>query len=120
MWVPALAKTKSGELGHPNYQHPQRLREGIYNAEVDRFPLLVVATALRALAVGGKELWERYDNGDNLLFRESDLKAPGKSALFKELHNVADPLTRKLAEELHKAAERNLAEVPTIDQLLPE
>jgi len=37
MYVPALAGTRSGELGHPAYQHPQRLREGTYNAEVDRF-----------------------------------------------------------------------------------
>ena len=28
MWVPALAGTKSGEVGHPSYQHPQRLRRG--------------------------------------------------------------------------------------------
>ena len=55
MFVPSLAGKKSGEVGHPNYQHPQRLREGTYNAEVDRVPLLVVATALRALSVGGRE-----------------------------------------------------------------
>jgi hypothetical protein len=48
MWVPALAGTRSGEVGHPSYQHPQRLREGPYNIDVDRFPLLLVATALRA------------------------------------------------------------------------
>ena len=48
MWVPALANKKSGEVGHPAYQHPQRLRENTYSAEVDRVPLLVVACALRA------------------------------------------------------------------------
>ena len=48
LFVPALAGRKSGEVGHPNYQHPQRLREGTYNAEVDRLPLLAVATSLRA------------------------------------------------------------------------
>ena len=48
MWVPALAGTKSGEVGHPGYQHPQRLREQTYSLEVDRFPLLLIATALRA------------------------------------------------------------------------
>src|SRR5438874_3709168 len=44
MFVPALASKKSGEVGHPNYQHPQRLREGIYSAEADRFPHLVIYT----------------------------------------------------------------------------
>lgn len=120
MFVPALAAKDSGEVGHPNYQHPQRLREGIYTAEIDRFPLLVVATALRALSVGGREVWKRYDNGDNLLFREVDLAAPGNSALFKELHNFTDPQTRLLAEALHKAAEGNIDDVPKIDDLFPE
>ena len=120
MFVPALAQSKSGEVGHPNYQHPQRLREAIFNAEVDRFPLLVVATALRALSVGGKSLWERYDNGDNLLFRETDLRVSKESALFKELQAIADPQTRMLVEELRKASERQLEEVPAIDELLPE
>ena len=52
MYVPALAGTRSGEVGHPAYQHPQRLREGIYNAEVDRFSHLVIYTAIRCLMVG--------------------------------------------------------------------
>ena len=28
LWVPALADAPSGEVGHPNYQYPQRLCEG--------------------------------------------------------------------------------------------
>ena len=59
MWVPALAGQKSGEVGHPAYQHPQRLRDGTYNAEVDRFPHLVICTALRGLMVGRPLLVEQ-------------------------------------------------------------
>jgi hypothetical protein len=36
MCVPALTLLKSIEVGHPNFQHPQRLKEGIYSLEVDR------------------------------------------------------------------------------------
>ena len=43
---------------------------------MDRLPLLAIACALRSLAVGGKTLWDKYDNGDNLLFRETDLRSP--------------------------------------------
>ncbi len=120
MFVPALAPNKSGEVGHPNYQHPQRLREGIYNGEVDRFSLLVVATALHALAEGGRALWERYDNGDNLLFKETDLRAPTESALFLHLQSLSAPRARLLLEELRKASKRRLEALPTIDELLPE
>jgi hypothetical protein len=120
MWVPALAQKKSGEVGHPNYQHPQRLRDGTYNPGVDRFPLLVIATALRALAIGGKALWQRYDNGDNLLFKETDLRAPRESLLVRELQGVHDPQVRTLVEELNRSVERKPEEAPAIDELLPE
>jgi WD40 repeat protein len=123
MFVPALAQTKTGEVGHPNYQHPQRLREGVYNAEVDRFPLLVVATALQALSVGGRSLWERYDNGDNLLFKESDLRTPEQSALsplFKELLGISDPQTRTLVGALLRACRGKLEETPTLADLVPD
>jgi len=120
MWVPTLANRKSGEVGHPAYQHPQRLQQGTYSAEVDRLPLLAIACALRCLVVGGKPLWARHDNGDNLLFREADLRTPGKSALFQELLELPDPLARLLVQELHKALTRKLEDVPAIDELLPE
>jgi hypothetical protein len=120
MWTPALAKVKSGEVGHGNYQHPQRLREGTYNAEVDCFPLLLIATALRALTVKGKALWEKYDNGDNLLFKESDLRDPAKSELFRELAQMGDPRTAALTARMRKALTSGLESTPLLDEALPE
>src|SRR5262249_28155724 len=74
MWVPSLADIPPNEVGHPNYQHPQRLTEGCYSAEIDRFSHLAIYTALRCLIAGGKELWSAHDNEENVLFRESDFK----------------------------------------------
>jgi N-acetylneuraminic acid mutarotase/serine/threonine protein kinase len=119
MWVPALAGTPSGEVGHPCYQHPQRAREGTYSPEVDRFPHLVIYTALRAVAVGGRPLWEKYDNGDNLLFRQADLEAPNKSALFAELLKLEDRATRSLVEKLIDAARKPLEQSPLLEDVLP-
>ncbi len=118
MWVPALAGLPSGEVGHPAYQHPRRLREQTYSAEVDRFPLLVVYTALRALAAGGGALWDRHDNGDNLLFSRQDFEAPGKSALFYQLLKLGDPAIRFLAENLIDAARKPLEETPLLEDLV--
>jgi WD40 repeat protein len=120
MWVPALAKSRSGEVGHPNYQHPQRLREGTYNSEVDRFPFLVTATALRALSIGGRGLWERYDNGDNLLFREPDLRAPDESPLFRELAASTDPGLKRQVAQLRQACRARLEDTPLLEEALPE
>lgn len=100
LWVPALAGKPSGEAGHPCYQHPARARDETYSREVDRFPLLLVATALRALQTGGRRLWERYDNGDNLLFTEADLTEPTKSHLFFDLLHSPDGLTAVMATRM--------------------
>src|SRR5258708_10145871 len=82
MCVPALTMLKTIEVGHPNFQHPQRAKDGIYSLDVDRFSHLVIYTAARALQTGGKSLWEKYDNGDNLLFKASDFEKPQKSPLL--------------------------------------
>src|SRR5882724_7843676 len=108
MWVPALAGQKSGEVGHPAYQHTKRLYEGTYSKEVDRFPLLVVATALRCLRVVGRPLWEKFDNGDNLLFREADLAAPERSPLFAELEKVQDAQAQLLIQAVRQGCDRPL------------
>jgi WD40 repeat protein len=119
MWVPALAGKSSGEVGHPCYQHPQRLREATHSLEVDRFPLLLIATALRSLVTSGAALWDKYDNGDNLLFKEADLQAPTKSHLFADLFRSNDPLVRPLIDCMITALRGRLEAVPLVDELIP-
>ncbi len=120
MWVPALARVPSGEVGHPAYQHPQRRRERIYNPEVDRFPLLAIHVALRALIACGRPLWERYDTGDNLLFRQADFEAPTKSPLFAELLRLNHPELRALTVQLIDAMRMPLEQTPHLADLVPE
>ncbi len=120
MWVPALAKTPSGEFGHPAYQHPRRLHDRIYNAEVDRFGLLSVYVALRALIAGGRQLWERYDTGDNMLFRQTDFEAPSKSPLFAELLRMNKPELRDPVVKLIDAARMPLEKTPHLADLIDD
>src|SRR5262249_13946858 len=112
--------TMSGEVGHPSYQHPQRLREGTYSLEVDRFALLLIATALRALTVFGRPVWEKYDNSDNLLFKEADLLAPTRSFLFVDVISSADPMTALMAKYLVKALRGTLETVPILEEVMQE
>jgi WD40 repeat protein len=118
MWVPALANSPSGESGHPAYQHPARLRERTYSADVDRFPHLVIGCALRALAVAGKPLWDRFDNGDNLLFREVDFANPAGSALLRALWDLDDPTVTNLVALLIASAGRPIGDTPWLDEVL--
>ena len=103
MYLPAFAGWEMPELGHPNYQHPQR-GTSKYGARLDRFAALVIWTALKALETD-PSLWSDFDNGDNLLFRSSDFANPSQSALFARLRSsttlrpYADALSRIAAAD---------------------
>lgn len=120
MWVPALAETHSGEVGHPNFQHPLRLKDRLYNADVDRFPHLVIAAALRGTLLGGKPLWDKFDNGDNLLFKESDLSDPANSPVVKALWDLNDDVLCTLVGKLALASREPLRKAPWLDDTLFE
>ena len=117
MYVPALAGTRSPELGHPAFQHPQRIREGAYSLEVDRFSHLVICTALHCLTVGGEQLWNRFSNDENLLFREQDFLDPTESELLRTLWALPDNCSRTLAARLTLACTKPLEQVPLLDEI---
>ena len=88
MWVPPLDGETSHEIGHPDYQCPLRTGRD-FHAEIDRFAGDVILVALRAL-VRRPALWEKYDNGENLLFRRWDFLEPATSGLFEDLRDLGD------------------------------
>lgn len=96
MYVPALDERESPEVGHRNYQHPDRTKRD-FGPGLDRFAGLVVYTALHA-TIARPALWERFDTGENLLFRDSDFYDPDDSPLFDALHatDALDPLASTL------------------------
>ncbi len=118
MWVPSLADYHSGEIGHPNFQHPLRLKDKLYNGDVDRFPHLVIASALRATVLGSRDLWDKFDNGDNLLFKEADLRDPGNSKVFKALWEMHDDVLCVLVGKLALASKDPMRKTPWLDDLL--
>ena len=110
MYVPALEGWRSAEVGHRNYQHPDRT-DSDFGPTLDRFPGLAVYTALRALAAR-PSLWERYDTGENLLFRDADFYDPEQSALMDELASME--ATADLAEALRTACYVEPSDVPPL------
>jgi formylglycine-generating enzyme required for sulfatase activity/serine/threonine protein kinase len=118
MFVPALTGVETGEVGHPAYQHPQRLREAIYNADIDRFSQLAIYTAIQGVIVGGGELWRRNDNGDNLLFREVDYQNPGLSTTLQQLWNLGDVELQTVTGHLILAAEGRVEQVSPLEELI--
>ncbi|MGH7223203.1 MAG: alpha/beta hydrolase, partial [Gemmataceae bacterium] len=74
----------------------------------------------RCLRVGGEDLWQRYDNMENLLFREEDFRQPGKSRLLRELWDIKDRDTRHIVGHLLLASQGPLRVVPALDDLLDD
>jgi len=120
IYVPPLASRPSGELGHAAYQHPQRMREGGYGPEIDRFSVLLIYCALHCLRFGGKGLWDRFNNGDNLLFGCRDLEQPEQSRVFRELRELPDEDAEAIAGHLVLSLKGRLEDVPTLEQLVTD
>lgn len=110
MYIPAFAGTAAPEQGLPAYQHPRRSASD-YGVGLDRFSLLVIRTALAAVAAD-PALWREYHNGDNLLFVAEDFRRPQTSAVFSKLTAVNDADVRALAQTLITACARAPLETP--------
>lgn len=101
MWVPALKGQKSHETGHADYQSPKR-SENDFDATIDSFAGTVIHIAIRALT-HKPDLFKKYDNGENLLFKRQDFVDPNSSAVFAELPSLGDPEIDDMLDRLRAA-----------------
>ena len=115
MFLPQFRGERSPELGHKNYQHPQRSPED-YDDYVDNFPTLVIYTSLLAIA-SDAGLWSFF-NDDNLIFTRDDYADPKRSETFNRLKNSPDPTVARLTERLEECCALPVAEVPDLETIL--
>ncbi|MBX9668457.1 MAG: serine/threonine-protein kinase [Candidatus Obscuribacterales bacterium] len=125
LFVPALAGRKSLELGHPNYQHPDR-NEHHYDQDVDNFSCWLIHASMLAIAIDPL-LYERHGGGDEcLLFRQHDLASPEQSKLFDELKHHSSEHLREAVVLLERMLWAQPLSVPILDcpeeklELLPK
>jgi WD40 repeat protein len=111
MYVPPLRGHGSHEKGHPAYQHPQRDGKD-FDEIVDRFPALVIQTSLLALAES-PELWKRYYDDDNLIFRRADFQSPDGAGVFHDLEKLGGTVAEHAAL-LREACKRRIADTPRL------
>jgi hypothetical protein len=93
MWVPTLEGEKSNETGHPDFQNPGRTQND-FHCGIDEFSAAVIEIAISAL-IRDPSLWEKYNNGDNILFRRRDFVNPQRSPLVADLQAMNDRDIRK-------------------------
>ena len=82
MYVNEIKDLGSAELGHVNFQHPQRKSLNPFDASLDRFSLIALSVSLRALQVDAS-LWNKTNSeADAILFRANDFLDPAGSSAF--------------------------------------
>jgi hypothetical protein len=114
MYVPTMPYKNSNEIGHINFQHPSRTGS-FFNAQVDRFSLIILYVSLQALASDSK-LWQKYHTGTNLIFSRKDYQDSNNSSLFFDLKNISqiDSLVSGLKNLCGCAVE----DIPTLEDFL--
>ena len=117
MFLSGFRGERSPELGHKNYQHPQRSAEH-YDENVDNFPSLVIYLSLLAVAADAG-LWDFHDE-DNLILTRKDYADPGSSEVFGRLKRSSDPTVAKLAERLEEFCGVPLEVVPDLETVLQD
>ena len=115
MFLPKFRGERSPELGHKNYQHPQRSPEH-YDDYIDNFPSLVVYLSLLAVA-SDPGLWS-FNNDDNLIFTRNDYDDPRSSELFNRLKSSPDFTVAKLTERLEECCALPVEKVPDLETIL--
>jgi hypothetical protein len=114
MFLPRLARLKTNEIGHPNYQHPGR-SAGHYDASIDHFASIVIYLGLRGIAESPK-LWSKYNDSESILFREEDFVDLSRSALLRDLSTL--PALAADVDKFRGVCRLPFADVPDLDTFI--
>lgn len=102
VWIPPLrGHPAPTETGHASYQPYSLNPADHWGPYMDTFPGLVIYLALLALA-RAPGLWDKLDNGDNLLFERADLAPPHQTEVWTLLAGLGDPAIDRLAAKLRE------------------
>jgi serine/threonine protein kinase len=114
MFVPALAGNTANELGHRNYQHPQRDRS-TFGPFLDNFSAWIIYASLKSLAVDNS-LWEILKGGDDcLLFRHSDFISNGSDGALSKLSKHSNEHIRGYAAVIESFLKMPVESIPGLE-----
>ena len=114
IYLPELSGMVPNELGHKHYQHPQRAQED-WGPHMDRFSQIVLHVGLTAIAQR-RDVWQKFNNAENVLFKRSDFTDPASSELFSELRRISG--TEKMSEDFRALCAGPLRSVPTLQDFV--
>lgn len=115
-FVPEIAKLGAMEVGHRNFQHPQRASEQPFNRDLDAFAFFALDVALGCLEED-PTLWDSTSSDpDCILFRASDYKDPHSSQAFHLASKL--PINGKRVLQLASLSVGSIAVVPPTSEIL--
>ena len=116
MFVPAFQGLRSNEVGHPNFQHPQR-KETDFGTFTDNFSAWVIYACVRVIATS-PEIYN-FSRGlgrdEGLLFSREDYANPSISPIFGQLRQHPDDTVVRLAQQISSFIAKSPKDVPPLD-----
>ncbi|MGB8159282.1 MAG: protein kinase [Nitrososphaeraceae archaeon] len=116
VYIPSFATYESMERGHSNYQHPMRDNR-YFHDNMDNFSSVLIYLSLIAIA-SDPSLFMRYNNPDNIIFTEKDLKNPANSELIRILRNSKDETIRRCVNHLISGINKKPSVFPDLETVL--
>lgn len=114
MYLPALKGLTSNELGHPNFQHPERSAND-FNEKIDRFSAIVIYLSLNAI-IYKPSLWPKYHNSDNLIIKSKDISDLASSPVMADMNAI--PEIRPLLERFVGVCHLDFARIPSLKEFI--
>lgn len=119
MFVPGMSGLLASELGHRNYQHPNR-SENHFGAYLDNFSDWVIYASIKALALDPSLFSKFHFGDDSLLFKREDFLAPEESLVFRTLENHQEREIRSLVRFIRAQLRVDPSDVPALLGSAPE
>ena len=116
LYVPALSGNVSNEIGLPDYQSPYRNFQ--FDETLDRFSSVCIYLSLLCIAENSS-FFNRYNTGNNLIFKKSDFEEPQRSQLFKEISTLKNmEINQILKKFTNMCKEKNLEKLQKFEQII--
>ena len=116
MFVEEIRDVGSAELGQPNFQHPERRSKNPFESTVDRFSLISLTLALKALHED-PSLWKKSkSDNDAIVFRAPDFVDPAGSTVFSQL--FGKPALATHAQSFASICRAPFERTPSLDDFL--
>lgn len=116
MFVEDIAALRATENGHINFQHPGRRINNPWNFYLDRFSVITMIIALRALSCDANIWVNTNTDSDSLVFKHQDYTSPETSQVFKELSRIESIKTH--VENLAKICKSEINNIPKAEDFL--